>query len=138
MDSKSFLKEIRSIIREEIEYALKKQQNESKKKSTNETIQQGLSMYQKVQKPVEKKKPQPSGNFSSIQDILNETRRTLEESSDMENEFRFTSDNVQGHSSNYGAIPSGISPDEIAPEVAQALTRDYSALMAKINEKKGS
>ena len=36
MDTKNFLKEIRSIIREEIEYAMKKQQNESKKKSTNE------------------------------------------------------------------------------------------------------
>ena len=32
MDTKNFLKEIRSIIREEIEYAMKKQQNESKKK----------------------------------------------------------------------------------------------------------
>jgi len=42
MDTKNFLKEIRSIIREEIEYAMKKQQNESKKKSTNETIQHGM------------------------------------------------------------------------------------------------
>ena len=35
------------------------------------------------------------------------------------------------------ATPSGINPDDITPEVASALTRDYSALMAKINEKKG-
>lgn len=138
MDTKNFLKEIRSIIREEIEYAMKKQQNESKKKSTNETIQHGMNMYEKVQKPVSKKKPQSSGNFSSIQDILNETRRTLEESSDMESEFRFTSNDLNEFSHPHGAIPSGIDPNEIAPEVAQALTRDYSALMAKINEKKGS
>lgn len=138
MDTKNFLKEIRSIIREEIEYAMKKQQNESKKKSTNETIQHGMNMYEKVQKPVSKKKPQSSGNFSSIQDILNETRRTLEESSDMESEFRFTSNELNAFSQPHGAIPSGINPAEIAPEVAQALTRDYSALMAKINEKKGS
>ncbi len=138
MDTKNFLKEIRSIIREEIEYAMKKQQNESKKKSTNETIQHGINMYEKVQKPAAKKKPQPSGNFSSIQDILNETRRTLEESSDMESEFRFISNDLNAFSQPHGAIPSGIDPNEIAPEVAQALTRDYSALMAKINEKKGS
>ena len=139
MDTKNFLKEIRSIIREEIEYAMKKQQNESKKKSTNETIQHGMNMYEKVQKPVTKKKPQTTstGNFSSIQDILEETRRTLQESSDMDGEFRFSSNSVSSYSPN-GAIPSGIDPNEIAPEVAQALTRDYSALMAKINEKKGS
>ena len=138
MDTKNFLKEIRSIIREEIEYAMRKQQNESKKKSTNETIQHGMEMYEKVQKPISKKKSQPSGNFSSIQDILNETRRTLEESSDMESEFRFTSNDLNAFSQPHSAIPSGINPSEIAPEVAQALTRDYSALMAKINEKKGS
>jgi hypothetical protein len=138
MDTKNFLKEIRSIIREEIEYAMKKQQNESKKKSTNESMHQGLSMYQKAEKPVQKKKTQPSGNFSSIQDILNETRRTLEESSDMESEFRFTSNDLNAYSNQHGAIPSGVDPSQVAPEVASALTRDYSALMAKINEKKGS
>jgi hypothetical protein len=138
MDTKNFLKEIRSIIREEIEYAMKKQQNESKKKSTNESIQQGLSMYQKAEKPVQKKKIQPSGNFSSIQDILNETRRTLEESSDMESEFGFTSNDLNAYSNPYGAIPTGVDPSQVTPEVASALTRDYSALMAKINEKKGS
>lgn len=137
MDTKNFLKEIRSIIREEIEYALKKQQNESKKKPTNETIQHGISLYEKVEKPTAKKKPQTSGNYSSIQDILDETRRTLQESSDMESEFRFTSNDVSSYS-NQGAIPSGMNSNEIAPEVVQALTRDYSALMAKINEKKGS
>jgi hypothetical protein len=138
MDTKNFLKEIRSIIREEIEYAMKKQQNESKKKSTNESMQQGLSMYQKAEKPVQKKKIQSSGNFSSIQDILNETRRTLEESSDMESEFGFTSNDLNAYSNPYGAIPTGVDPSQVTPEVASALTRDYSALMAKINEKKGS
>ena len=138
MDTKNFLKEIRSIIREEIEYALKKQQNEPKKKSTNETIEHGLSMYEKVQKPVSKKKPQSSGNFSSVQDILNETRKTLEESSYTENEFRFTSNDVHAFAQPHSAIPSGMNASDVAPEVVKALTRDYSALMAKINEKTGS
>ena len=138
MDTKNFLKEIRSIIREEIEYAMKKQQNESKKKSTNETIQHGMKMYDEVQKPISKKKSQPSGNFSSVQDILNETRKTLEESSYTENEFRFTSNDVHAFAQPHSAIPSGMNASDVAPEVVKALTRDYSALMAKINEKTGS
>ena len=147
MDTKNFLKEIRSIIREEIEYALKRQQNEPKKKSTNETIQHGLSMYDtavtkygKSSKPVEKKKLSSSGKMSSIQDILEETKRSLMESASSDGEFMFTTDSLNAFSNQHhqhGAIPDGVNPDEIAPEVAQALTRDYSALMAKINEKKG-
>jgi hypothetical protein len=38
---------------------------------------------------------------------------------------------------NNGMIPDGYNQEEITPEVSKALTRDYSALMAKINEKKG-
>jgi hypothetical protein len=148
MDTKNFLKEIRSIIREEIEYALKRQQSESKKKSTNETIQHGLSMYdtavtqyEKSSKPMKKKKPSSSGKLSSIQDILEETKRSLMESADSDGEFMFTTDSLNSfasqHHQQHGAIPDGIHPDELTPEVANALTRDYSALMAKINEKKG-
>lgn len=148
MDTKNFLKEIRSIIREEIEYALKRQQSESKKKSTNETIQHGLSMYDtavtrygKSSKPMEKKKPSSNGKLSSIQNILEETKRSLMENADSDGEFVFTTDSLNSfatqHHHQHGAIPDGIHPDELAPEVAQALTRDYSALMAKINEKKG-
>lgn len=140
MDTKNFLKEIRSIIREEIEYALKRQQSEPKKKTTTETIQHGLSMYGKSSKPLEKKKSLSTGKMSSIQDILEETKRSLMESSDSDGEFMFTTDSLNAFSNQqhqHGAIPDGIHPDELAPEVAQALTRDYSALMAKINEKKG-
>lgn len=141
MDTKNFLKEIRSIIREEIEYALKRQQSEPKKKTTNETIQHGLSMYGKSSKSLEKKKPVSNGKMSSIQDILEETRRSLSESADSDGSFMFTTDSLNAfatpHHQQHGAIPDGIHPDELAPEVAQALTRDYSALMAKINEKKG-
>ena len=144
MDTKNFLKEIRSIIREEIEYAMKKQQSESKKKPTNETIQHGLNMYNKVQKPIEKKS-KPKENFSNIQDILNETRRTMEAALNEDysgRELRFDTNSLNSFAGMYdsdhiNATPSGINPSEVAPEVAQALTRDYSALMAKINEKKG-
>jgi hypothetical protein len=57
--------------------------------------------------------------------------------SEDDGEYRFTSNDLNPFVNTPSAIPNGVSPDELTPEVAQALTRDYSALMAKINEKKG-
>lgn len=154
MDTKSFLKEIRSIIREEIEYAMDKRLKESQKKPVQETIDHGVSLYKQATKslsqktPVKKKQPQPIGNkkFSAVQDILEETRRSLQENYDPNNydggeEMFFNSNSLNAFANNrmagINATPDGVNPSEVAPEVAQALTRDYSALMAKINEKKG-
>ena len=39
--------------------------------------------------------------------------------------------------SKYGAIPHGVDPNEVPTEVMSALTRDYSALVKKMDEKKG-
>lgn len=152
MDTKSFLKEIRSIIREEIEYAMDKRLKESQKKPVQETINHGVSLYKQatsgmVQKTQPKKK-QSVGNakFSAVQDILEETRRSLQENYDPNNydggeEMFFNSNSLNAFANDRSGIinatPSGVNPNEVAPEVAQALTRDYSALMAKINEKKG-
>jgi hypothetical protein len=57
----------------------------------------------------------------------------------MEDEFRFTADMAEGFGYDRGAsvIPQGYSQQEIPTEVMSALTRDYSALMKKIDEKKG-
>jgi len=152
MDTKSFLKEIRSIIREEIEYAMDKRLKESQKKPVQETINHGVSLYKQatsgmVQKTQPKKK-QSVGNakFSAVQDILEETRRSLQENYDPNNydggeEMFFNSNSLNAFANDRSGIinatPAGVNPNEVAPEVAQALTRDYSALMAKINEKKG-
>jgi len=164
MDTKGFLKEIRSIIREEIEYALEKKLTESKKKPVKETIDHGVSLYKQAvvgasknqakqvkQQPQVKRKPTSTGKYSGIQDILEETRRSLQESYtsdeysvdgyDGGQEMYFDTNSLNAFAAErmgtVSAIPSGINPNQLAPEVAQALTRDYSALMAKINEKKG-
>ena len=147
MDTKGFLKEIRSIIREEIEYALEKKLSSKQQKPVKETINHGMSLYEQATKKVQqKKKPISSGKMNNIQDILNETRRTMEaainEDYDGGRELRFDSNSLNSFANMYDsdhidATPSGVDPSEVAPEVAQALTRDYSALMAKINEKKG-
>jgi len=134
MDSKVFFSKIREIIREEIDYALSKKNNV--KKEQTEALLQGIRMIKESEKkkPVVKTKKQPT-HFNSIQDILNETKRTLQESSDLESEFRFTSDMVEPI--NHAAIPNGMSSEYIPDEVMSALTRDYSSLMKKIDEKKG-
>lgn len=147
MDTKNFLKEIRSIIREEIEYALEKKLKTTKPAS--ESIKHGLSLYKEATqhsvapKKVKQQQRPSNDKFSSVQDILNETRRTLEESVRYDEEFggnelSFTTDSLNAFARpTHGAIPQGVDPNELTPEVANALTRDYSALMAKIKEKTG-
>lgn len=144
MSVDKLLKQIRTIIREEIEYALDKKINESKKpKEDREVLNHGMSLMkelgvtkkQQVQKTT---KPSKTG-LNSIQDILNETRISMQAAMDEDEypEMRFTSDSVLGGRNTPNMVPEGYSDSEITPEVSKALTRDYSALMAKINEKKG-
>ena len=145
MSLDKLLKQIRTIIREEIEYALDKKINETKKpKDDREVLNHGMSLMkelgvskkQQVQKTT---KPSKTG-LNSIQDILNETRLSMQAAMDDDEypEMRFTSDSVLGGRNTPNMVPEGYSDSEITPEVSKALTRDYSALMAKINEKKGA
>lgn len=142
MDTKKFFQQIRSIIREEIEYALEKKVNQKQtKKDDISTLKHGISMYNESQakkKIVSKPKTQKT-EFASIQELLAETKRSLAESYEVEDEFRFTADMAEGfgYERAGAAIPQGFSQQEIPTEVMSALTRDYSALMKKIDEKKG-
>jgi hypothetical protein len=140
MDTKKFLQEIRSIIREEIEYALKKTESQPQsKKDDISTLKHGLSMYNETQTPKKSVKPKTQKTeFSSIQDLLAETKRSLQDSYEMEDGLSFTSDMAEGFGYERGRapIPNGFSQDEIPKEVMSALTRDYSDLMKKIDEKK--
>jgi hypothetical protein len=145
MDTKKFFQEIRSIIREEIDYALDKKLNQkSNKKDDISAIKHGLTMYNESQSPKNESKPktkpkQQKTEFGSIKELLAETKRSLQESYEMEDEFRFTADMAEGFGYERGSapIPQGFSQAEIPTEVMSALTRDYSSLMKKIDEKKG-
>lgn len=145
MSLDKLLKQIRTIIREEIEYALDKKMNESKKpKDEREILNHGMSLMKElgVSKKQQSSKPvnRPSKTgLNSIQDILNETRMSMQSAMEDDEypEMRFTSDSVIGGRAVPNMVPEGYSENEITPEVSKALTRDYSALMAKINEKKG-
>lgn len=132
MNAKSFFSKIREIIREEIEYALEKKINEQSIGRMVET-----KVVQNPKKSV--KKPTSSGNYSNIQDLLDETRRSLQESMEYDDEMMFTSNmaqNFSGRQTN-SVIPNGYSKEDVPDEVMSALTKNYSALMKKIDEKKG-
>jgi len=145
MSLDKLLKQIRSIIREEIEYALDKKLNESKKNDDKKTLQHGMSLMKELSSV--KKQPQKESKqirnsksgLNSIQDILNETRMSMEAamSEDDYPEIRFTTDSIGGGPVR-NMVPSGYNEEELTPEVSKALTRDYSALMARLNEKKGA
>ena len=143
METKNFFSKIRAIIREEIEYALEKKLSEKTKNKTDvSAINHGMAIYKEQQssnKTVKPKQKTQKTEFGSIQELLAETKRSLQESSEMENEFRFTADMAEGFGYERGAtpIPQGYSQTEVPAEVMTALTRDYSALMKKIDEKKG-
>lgn len=149
MDTSKFLKQIRSIIREEIEYALDKKLNENRKKDDRQILAHGMNLMKSVNKvqskPIQKqtKKVSPVTQTSSkmsIQSLLDETRRSIEESMHQEDdgEFNFTTNSLNSFSKGHiDATPNGLSSNEVPPEVAKALTKDYSALMAKIKEKTG-
>jgi hypothetical protein len=141
MDTKKFLQEIRSIIREEIDYALTKKLNQKQtKKDDVSTLKHGLTMYNEIQSPKKTVKPKTQKTeFASIHQLLEETKRSLQENYEMEDEFTFTADMAEGFGYERGSapIPQGYNKAEIPSEVMSALTKDYSALMKKIDEKKG-
>lgn len=143
MSLEKLLKQIRAIVREEIEYAMDKQLNESKKMDDKATLNHGMSLMKELGLPKKQQMTKPvktsKTGMSSIQDILNETRLSMESAmNDDYPEMRFTTDSILGGRQSANMIPDGYTESDVTPEVSKALTRDYSALMAKINEKKGA
>jgi hypothetical protein len=140
MDSKKFFGKIREIIREEIDYALDKKlsKSEIKTKGVSESKSRDIEFINNAKKIVDSKsKPTTKmSNYSSINDLLEETRRSLKESFDeYDQSLHFSSDSID--ETNHSVIPNGVSPSEVPSEVMSALTRNYSDLMKAIDQKKG-
>ena len=134
MKAKAFEDLIRKVVREEIDYSLSreirhlKEDLRSEKNSTIvehtekiiKTPQQRNSLKEKI---MGKKKPQKLNftNNNALNDLLNET--------------------AQGDTRLEGNAPMSMTSDAMLqtapPEVAEAITRDYSSLMKAINKKKG-
>lgn len=142
MDSKKFFMKIREIIREEIQYALETKTKNETKTSQKNALNHGIDLFNKVHETKNNKEKQKNTKYSSITDLLEETRKSLNESliSDNEDDTMFFDSNSLTNfysDKNSAAIPNGYSSKEIPNDVMSALTKDYSALMKKIDEKKG-
>ena len=147
---------IRKIVREEIKRGVPKAIQEAMNPKTDhkKVMKQGIKNVQPVREKQEFVKDNPMLN-----DILNETAMTLGNSQETtEQEVSFTSQNAQGFNrSNLAnmmgyedftpqgqrqsvaqqtAETMGMSMDDLPDAVSKALTKDYSGLMKKIDEKK--
>lgn len=131
MNSDKFFQKIRSIIREEIEIALDSSIKNSKKENDIK-LKKDVSETKLFKKSNEK-----VSEFSSIQDILNETKRSLQESYESDYDDINLSGMYNKDINQNNNIPSGMNGEEIPSNIMNALNRDYSKLMQKIDEKKG-
>lgn len=145
MDSKKFFGKIREIIREEIDYALDKKLANSNTKNNvvRETKSREAELIERAKSVVNSKNKSPkvtNQKYSNINDLLEETRRSLSENYMMDDDTMYFDSNsvdsfVNGRTS--AAVPNGVSPNDVPPDIMNALTRNYSDLMKKIDEKKG-
>ena len=134
MKAKAFEDLIRKVVREEIDYSLSreirhlKEDLRSEKNSTiiehtEKTIEVSPQKNSLKEKIMGKKPPQRHNltNNNALNDLLNET--------------------AQGDTRLEGNRPMSMTSDTMLqtapPEVAEAITRDYSSLMKAINKKKG-
>ena len=147
---------IRKVVREEIKKGVTEAIQEAMNPKVNhkKVMKQGIKNVQPVQEKKEFVKDNPMLN-----DILNETARTLGSTTETsEQEVSFTSQNAQGFNrSNLASMMGyedftpegqresvaqqtaqsmGMSMDDLPDAVSKALTKDYSGLMKKIDEKK--
>ena len=170
MDTSKFFKQLRQIIKEEVQLAVRNEMNtlyESLDRVSSKVVQEQKSIPSNTQAPTFKKAAtkKPATTFSSnplINDILNETANSGFYNKDFQGILNEDYNPTQlGHDdfnewpsmrnmSNVGmsSTPSaaamlprtdidGRPVTDVAPEVEQALTRDYSELMKAINAKKG-
>lgn len=146
MDTKSFIKALRTIIREEVQSAVRNELRslltEQPKKSYTPTVTE-TAMHSKKQM----QKPKSFVKDPLLNDLLNDTAsRPLNLSEG--NMMSFTSDMAQAfgamRSNGPSIVPSydldgrpvNVENDNVAT-VVNAMNKDYSALMKAIDKKKG-
>ena len=168
MDSKTLIKALKTAVREVIKEELTEILREGLQTTITEMKKPAKSSNmtgQRTQQQPPKRKPAVQFSENKWASVLNETDPLVEQApmamnsfSDLMNEgvdeLSFNSTDAQGFGqmrqnmkSAMGLAPSAAAimedPEtgktyEVAPEVQQALTRDYSSLMKAINKKKGS
>jgi hypothetical protein len=163
MDTKTLVKALKMAVREVIKEELTEILREGLQSTITE-MKQPKHMPKNETVRVAPRMVSESGKKSKVQftdnkwaSVLNQTDALVESNtnsfSDLMNEeyetMSFTSGDAQGFGSmrqnmkNPNSLPKVMEDPEtgkvydVAPEVASAMTRDYSALMAAINAKKG-
>ena len=164
MDTKTLVKALKVAVREVIKEELTEILREGLQSTITE-MKQPQTKRQASIPPVATKRKTVQFADNKWADILNETDPLMEQGpspmnsfADMMNESVDTISMTSADAKGFGAMRQnmaaamGLAPQapsvmedpetgktyEVAPEVQQAMTRDYSALMKAINKKKGS
>ncbi len=160
MDTKTLVKALKMAVREVIKEELTEILREGLQSTITEMKQpkQTTNMPgHRTPPPAPKRKPTVQFTDNKWASVLNQTDMLVENTpssfSDLMNDeyetMNFTSRDAQGFGSmrqnmkNPNSAPTVMEDPEtgkvydVAPEVASAMTRDYSALMSAINAKKG-
>ena len=164
MDSKALIKALKVAVREVIKEELTEILREGLQSTITEMKQPATKRQAPTAPPSPKRKTVQFAE-NKWADILNETDPLMEQGpspmnsfADMMNESVDTISMTSADAKGFGmmrqnmAAAMGLAPQapsvmedpetgktyEVAPEVQQAMTRDYSALMQAINKKKGN
>ncbi len=165
MDTKTLVKALKMAVREVIKEELTEILREGLQSTINEMAQPKPVRHETVRvapRQVSESARKPKVQFAENKwaSVLNETEALIEQTpsamnslADLMNEgvdeMSFTSADAQSfgmmrRNAQPAAAPAVMEDPEtgkvydVAPEVQQALTRDYSALMAAMNKKKGN
>ena len=150
MKAKTFENLIRKIVREEIDYALRREikslkedlRDEVIKPTITETQQQSVPLSDNIKQslkekimgtqppPIKKRKKQTFTNNSALNDLLNETAQ-----GDTNTQVANAPVNLSQPFATGAPLPMDTAG--MPAPVAKAVTRDYSSLMKAINKKKG-
>ena len=157
MDNKTFIKALKTAVREVIKEELTEILREGLQSTINEMVKPTKPVMKTTTKPVAKTNSNTNRNVTFTENkwasVLNSTdplidsnpsgfKEMLQEGMD---ELRFSSDDAQGfgmlrqpmnHSTTVMEDPETGKVYDVAPEVEKAMTRDYSALMKAIADKK--
>jgi len=155
METKSFIKILRKVIREEVQLVVRKEMRSmlsEKKVNHKKAIKHGMELHDSVEsihKPAIKKKKFVKD--SMLNDILNETAYGADFStmndvpavyqSSMANEFASTRQSAPMHSAplvtnDVNGAPINMQNKNVAKTI-DIMTKDYSQLMKVIDKKKG-
>ena len=145
MKAKTFENLIRKVVREEIDYALRREIKSLKEDLRDELkpsivehtermveVPQQSSLKEKImgKKPIKKQKQNFVGN-STLNDLLNETAMGDTNTQTAQAPVSLAQPFSTG-------APLPMDTTGMPTEVANAVTRDYSGLMKAINKKKGN